>query len=372
MMDEKRFKAPVAAHPMRFRFSVRSGRRLAAVLFAAMLCLAACGTQPAGVNSSSSPSAAEAGAPTESSGVSESAAATESTSPSAETSASPSDSPTASAEATDTAVQPSEATTEAAVAMPGDRTPSLVNGQAVKVKALYLTGPKCGVALDHYIDVANKTEINALVIDIKETAVNYEPNVPLCQELKLYTKYYDADEVIKKCHENGIYVIGRIVVFRDNALAQKKPAYAIHKPDGSFWLENKSKTGAWTSPAVPEVLDYNIEIAKDAVTRGFDEIQFDYVRFPSVSKCNQSAYPADMPDKIDVIVGFLKSAARSSSVRCRAADPAQDQETLRRAGRLQGRYPAIPAGLYRGLHQEPGLLPDIWGKATPGTNSSRI
>ena len=193
--------------------------------------------------------------------------------------------------------------------MPGDRTPSLVNGQAVKVKALYLTGPKCGVALDHYIDVANKTEINALVIDIKETAVNYEPNVPLCQELKLYTKYYDADEVIKKCHENGIYVIGRIVVFRDNALAQKKPAYAIHKPDGSFWLENKSKTGAWTSPAVPEVLDYNIEIAKDAVTRGFDEIQFDYVRFPTVTKSNQAAYPADMPDKIDVIDGFLKKAS---------------------------------------------------------------
>jgi len=152
--------------------------------------------------------------------------------------------------------------------------------------------------------------LNALVIDIKEAGlVNYETNAAMCRELGLYKKNYKVDAVLAKCHENGIYVIGRIVVFRDNALAQKKPEYAVRKPDGSIWLENKNKDGAWTSPAVKGVLDYNIEIAKDAIARGFDEIQFDYVRFPTVTKTNPAAYPADMPDKIDVIGGFLRRAS---------------------------------------------------------------
>ena len=185
----------------------------------------------------------------------------------------------------------------------------MFNGEPVKVKAVYLTGPKAGVALDQFIDLVNTTELNALVIDIKETVVNYEPNVPLAQEHKLYTKFYNVDEVLRKCHENGIYVIGRIVVFRDNALAQAVPDFAIRKADGSFWLENKSKEGAWTNPSVQGVLDYNIEIAMDAVSRGFDEIQFDYVRFPTVPKSNPAHYPEDMPDKIDIIDGFLQQAS---------------------------------------------------------------
>ncbi len=184
------------------------------------------------------------------------------------------------------------------------------NGEPIKVKAVYVSGPMAGYDLDHYIDLVNQTELNALVIDIKEGGlVNYETNAPMCRELGLYRKNFRVDEVLAKCHENGIYVIGRIVVFRDNELAQAKPEFAIRKPDGSFWLENRSKTGAWTSPAVKGVLDYNIEIAKEAIERGFDEIQFDYVRFPTVPKSNPAAYPADMPDKIEVIDGFLSRAS---------------------------------------------------------------
>ena len=318
MMEKKRLVSPHAEHSTKNGLRHRNGIRAFAALTAVMLCLSACGAQPAPVVPASSTAASQTEASADASGNEASASATasasesampasESAAPSAETTASAS--PESSAAAAEGS--PSASTTSASVTMPADRTVSSLNGQPVKVRALYLTGPKCGVALDEYIAIANETEINALVIDIKETGVNYEPNVPLCQEHKLYTKYYDADAVIKKCHENGIYVIGRIVVFRDNGLAQKMPAYAIRKPDGSFWLENKSKTGAWTSPAVPEVLEYNIAIAKDAVTRGFDEIQFDYVRFPTVTKSNQAAYPADMPDKIEVIDGFLKQASEA-------------------------------------------------------------
>ena len=189
------------------------------------------------------------------------------------------------------------------------RTLASFNGVPIKVKAVYLSGPMAGYNLDHYIDLVNTTKLNSLVIDIKDEGhVNYETAAEPCHTLKLYKKNYKVDEVLKKCHENGIYVIGRIVVFRDNPLAKIEPGYAIKRPDGAIWLENKNKDGAWTSPAVEEVLNYNIAIAKDAVERGFDEIQFDYVRFPTVPKSNPAAYPEDMPDKIDVIDNFLKKA----------------------------------------------------------------
>jgi hypothetical protein len=236
------------------------------------------------------------------------ASSAETAAPSVEPSAEPSKGPDAEpAEPLESAA--TDSGTDSGATLPNGRTQSMFNGVPIKVKAVYLTGPKAGVSLDHYIDLVNKTELNALVVDIKETVINYESQVPLAQEHKLYTKFYNVDEVIRKCHENGIYVIGRIVVFRDNALAKAEPEFAIRKADGSYWLENKSKEGAWTSPAVQGVLDYNIAIAMEAVEHGFDEIQFDYVRFPTVPKSNPAHYPEDMPDKIDIIDGFLQQAS---------------------------------------------------------------
>ncbi|MGI6084402.1 MAG: putative glycoside hydrolase [Acetivibrionales bacterium] len=179
--------------------------------------------------------------------------------------------------------------------------------EPVKVKALYLTGGIAAKNIDHYIDLANKTELNSLVIDIKENGyINYESQIPLAQELSLYKKVYNVEELLKKCHDNNVYVIGRIVVFRDNGLSKKKPEYGIKKPNGSLWTEGKH--GSWTNPYIPEVIDYNIEIAKEAVKLGFDEIQFDYVRFPTASS-KQVEYGESPPAKTVAINEFLKKAA---------------------------------------------------------------
>jgi len=149
--------------------------------------------------------------------------------------------------------------------------------------------------------------LNSLVIDIKENGyINYESNIPLARELSLWKKVYDVNEVLKKCHDNNIYVIGRIVVFRDNGLSTQKPEYGIKKPNGSLWKEGKH--GSWTNPYIQEVCDYNIEIAKEAAELGFDEIQFDYVRFPTTS-AKEVAYGDDAPPKSEAINGFLKKAA---------------------------------------------------------------
>ena len=179
--------------------------------------------------------------------------------------------------------------------------------EPVKVKAVYLSGGTAAKSIDHYIDLANRTELNSLVIDIKENGyVNYESEVPLAKELSLGKKVYDPEEILKKCHDNNIYVIGRIVVFRDNGLSNKKPEYAIKKPSGNLWKEGRM--GSWTNPYIQEVIDYNIDIAKEAAKLGFDEIQFDYVRFPTTS-AKEVTYGENVPSKSEAINGFLKKAA---------------------------------------------------------------
>jgi len=180
----------------------------------------------------------------------------------------------------------------------------------IKVKAIYLTGVSAGnnKVIDHVIDLANTTELNAVVIDIKEGGlVNYKSDVPEVKSNKLYTAYYDAQRVVKKLHDNNIYVIGRIVCFRDNGLATKRADLAIKRPNGTLWREGKM--GAWTNPYNNVVWKYNIDIANEAVDKGFDEIQFDYVRFPTARE-SEVDYGKSAPSKVDAICGFLKAAGK--------------------------------------------------------------
>ncbi|HHV98935.1 MAG TPA: GTP-binding protein [Clostridiaceae bacterium] len=160
----------------------------------------------------------------------------------------------------------------------------------ILVKALYLTGWTVGMKerLDHYIELANTTEINSYVIDIKDDdgLVGYESSIPAVREIGAWTKKYDVDYVISRLHENNIHVIGRIVCFKDPYLSSKRPDLAIKDTRGGLWKEKNSngKMITWLNPYNKESWPYLIDIAKEAVQKGFDEIQFDYVRFPSGDK----------------------------------------------------------------------------------------
>jgi hypothetical protein len=181
--------------------------------------------------------------------------------------------------------------------------------ERVKVKAVYITGASAGndAFLDKIINFTKNTELNAVVLDVKEDGkVNYKSDLKSVRDINAYTELYDVDKVIKKLKDNGVYVIGRVVCFRDDHLAMKRADLAVKKTDGSIWKENNAI--AWTNPYNQEVWDYNIEIAKEAVDKGFDEIQFDYVRFPAVSS-KQVYYGENLPEKADAICGFLKKAA---------------------------------------------------------------
>ncbi|HPD01078.1 MAG TPA: putative glycoside hydrolase [Acetivibrio sp.] len=179
----------------------------------------------------------------------------------------------------------------------------------VKVKGVYVTGTSAGNKkyMEKLVNLINTTELNAVVIDVKEDGrVNYPSEIKTVKDIGAHQRLYDVDEVLKLLHDNGIYVIGRIVCFRDNYLAQKRADLAVKRKDGSIWRENGSI--AWTNPYNREVWKYNIDIAKEAVEKGFDEIQFDYVRFPTVSD-KEVNYGEKTPPKADAVSDFLKEAA---------------------------------------------------------------
>ncbi|MBX6363477.1 MAG: putative glycoside hydrolase, partial [Gemmatimonadetes bacterium] len=165
-----------------------------------------------------------------------------------------------------------------------------------EIRGLYLNAWAAGSPrkLAKLLEIADRTEINTFVIDVKEGGfISYRSQVPLAKELGLDSDYIrDIRGVLKKLKEHGIYPIARIVCFKDPVLAEKRPEWAIHRPDGSLWADAKGKH--WVDSYNRHVWDYNIAIAKEALELGFAEIQWDYVRFPDVTASTRKAmvYPA--------------------------------------------------------------------------------
>ncbi len=163
------------------------------------------------------------------------------------------------------------------------------------IKAVYLTSWSAASPekLNYIIGLADKTEINAVVIDIKDYSgyVAYDINL---ESVKKYetkeVRIKKINSLIKKLHDKNIYVIARTTVFQDPALGKTRPDLAISsRAKKSLWTDNNGLS--WTDPASKEVWDYNIAIAKDAASRGFDEINFDYIRFPSDGNLNDMDFP---------------------------------------------------------------------------------
>lgn len=180
----------------------------------------------------------------------------------------------------------------------------------VKVKALYLTGWTVGSSkkVEHYVELAKTTEINTYVVDIKDDDgyVGYESQVPEVQANGTWKKKYDADAVLKAFHDNGIHVIGRLVVFKDPVYSLKRSDLAIKSKSGGLWKDNNKLT--WLNPYNKESWDYVISIAKEAVAKGFDEIQFDYVRFPSDGKAKDMDFTGIEKERYEAICEFLAYA----------------------------------------------------------------
>lgn len=155
----------------------------------------------------------------------------------------------------------------------------------VKVKGVYVTGHSAaGAKLEQLIQLADTTEINAFVIDVlddnghllfkSEKAETFVPGI----NDKVYIK--DMEGFIKRLKEKEIYLIARIVTFKSPKFAKAHPERAITvRATGAPYVGNDKIL--WVSPHDRMLWDYNVSVAEEAARLGFDEIQFDYVRFPA-------------------------------------------------------------------------------------------
>jgi hypothetical protein len=155
-----------------------------------------------------------------------------------------------------------------------------------QVRGIYLNAWAIGSTnrLNQLIELANRTEINTFVMDVKEGGqISYRSQVPLAREIGADQVYVrDIRAVLQRLRENGIYPIARIVVFRDEVLARARPDWAVRHVDGGEWIDSYGHY--WVDSFNPHVWDYNIAIAREALELGFSEIQWDYVRFPDVPR----------------------------------------------------------------------------------------
>lgn len=164
-----------------------------------------------------------------------------------------------------------------------------------RVKALYMTSWVAGTPSfrKKVIDIINRTEINSIVIDIKDYTgkISFEVEDPYLIEIRASEKRIpDIKEFIKTLHDKNIYVIGRISVFQDPELVKKRPELAVKKAsDGTVWKDYKGIS--WLDAGSKEVWDYVIAIGKESYRVGFDELNFDYIRFPSDGNMNDISYP---------------------------------------------------------------------------------
>lgn len=160
--------------------------------------------------------------------------------------------------------------------------------------------------LDQYIAM-KKDGLNTIELDVKDENGEVAFPVAAANRVGSARRYYNPRLAAERIHAAGLYLIGRVVTFEDPILSANEPALAIRRADGSRWLTNGGL--GWTNPYDKRVWRYDVSIAEAAAKAGFDEIQFDYVRFPSDGDITQIRYPGAHPQPMGWTVPmFVKFA----------------------------------------------------------------
>jgi hypothetical protein len=177
-------------------------------------------------------------------------------------------------------------------------------------KAVYLNPTMDdGYDLDRLLGLIERTELNALVIDVKERGVYVDTGVELFREAGTVVPYYDVAAVLDALHARDVYAIARLVVFKDTPLAEARPDLAVaDAATGGLWRDMNGV--AWVNPFQEEVWAANIALAVEMVELGFDEIQFDYVRFPTDGDLEAMDFGREVtePVRVETITGYLSAA----------------------------------------------------------------
>jgi len=180
------------------------------------------------------------------------------------------------------------------------------------IRAVYVTGSMAANPdfMRRMIELVRGSDLNALVIDVKDNTgkTTYPSALPeVIAAGASSNRIKDLKGMFEMLEREGIYTIGRLVMFADPQLATARPDLAIQTPDGRVWVDHTRH--GWTNPYSEEVWAYNLAIAGEVASLGCREIQFDYVRFPSDGRMDLVRYPIITDERpADVIEAFLSRA----------------------------------------------------------------
>lgn len=187
-----------------------------------------------------------------------------------------------------------------------------------EARGIYVTATS--MVLPRYADMLKALRAsggNMIVFDAKDEGgiVSWKSKVPLARAIKADAEgpIRDLKAKVDQAHAAGVSVAGRVVCFHDPILARKRPDLAAKRAGGGVWKELGRQS--WLDPSLPEAQNYNLDIAREMVAAGVDEIQFDYIRFPAMGDTQNARYAFDMAkvQKHEIITGFLKRAYETLS-----------------------------------------------------------
>ena len=210
------------------------------------------------------------------------------------------------------------ATTVSARAVGYGRQERLIQGEGsvdltlapLRPKALYLSvyGIGSETLRGDALKLVDETELNALVIDVKgdRGLVPYRSAALVASGLaQTVITVPDMPGLVKSLHRRGLYLIARIVVFKDEPLATAHPQWAVHDAHGAVWKDRESLP--WIDPFRRAAWEHSLALAEEAAELGFDEVQFDYLRFPDAQGLKFSE-PDTEDKRVAAINGFLDAA----------------------------------------------------------------
>ncbi|MDR7402002.1 MAG: putative glycoside hydrolase [Armatimonadota bacterium] len=190
------------------------------------------------------------------------------------------------------------------------------------VRAVYLTAWSAATPsrVQEALALIRSTELNGVVIDVKDYTgrVAFATRSPLIQALGAERPLYDLEALVRLFHAEGGYVAVRIAAFQDQHLVRVRPDLAVRDGRGRIWRDRKGL--GWVDPASREVWDYLVAIGRAAARAGVDELNFDYIRFPSDGDLRSLRYPVYEPaaeERRQVLrrfFGYLTSALRPTGV----------------------------------------------------------
>lgn len=177
-----------------------------------------------------------------------------------------------------------------------------------KVNAIYVPGVFAIRAnyqelFTPYLEMADKGQINAIVVDMKfddDGTLWFDSQTPQAKQYGTVKKggadpnvLIDVKSMLADAHKHGLYVIARMVIMRDPAIAKANPAWSLKsRATGEPWKDTNGLV--WPNPFVPEVAEYNAALATELAGLGLDEVQFDYIRFPTDGKLSDIQYKPDL------------------------------------------------------------------------------